>query len=164
MKGSYAQVWISDALRAFQEQEDIEKLATFKGIGVMGTIVNIVYSPSADKNRPHVYLVDDGTGVIRVVHFLQAKMAKQNEVYNVAKIVKDSGGKMSNLARKVEDTCVVKTLEIGDTVEVKGVPQVYQGMTEIKAHTVRLVQDLNQEAERMVVVDQLRSAKIYDFL
>merc|ERR1719219_3055124 len=48
----------------------------------MGTVVNILYSPynpeDAPITNPNIYEIDDGTGVLRVVHWNNFKKAVKN--------------------------------------------------------------------------------------
>jgi len=76
-------LWISDATKLGLE---------VKSLCLMGTIVNVVYAPYAitDEvgqdnggtfqrqvlNKPAIYEIDDGTGVMRVVHFPQKNYPK----------------------------------------------------------------------------------------
>ena len=76
-------LWISDAAKLGLE---------VKSLCLMGTIVNVVYAPYAitDEvgqdnggtfqrqvlNKPAIYEIDDGTGVMRVVHFPQKTTQK----------------------------------------------------------------------------------------
>ena len=57
-------LWISDVLKIGGEK---------KTICIMGTVVNILYSPynleGAPITKPNIYEIDDGTGVLRVVHW-----------------------------------------------------------------------------------------------
>ena len=75
-------LWISDAFKLGLE---------VKSVNLMGTIVNVLYAPYAitDEtgqdgnnfqrqvlNKPAIYEIDDGTGVMRVVHFPQKTTQK----------------------------------------------------------------------------------------
>ena len=76
-------LWISDASKLGLE---------VKSLCLMGTIVNVVYAPYAITddveqdnginfqrqvlNKPAIYEIDDGTGVMRVVHFPQKTTKK----------------------------------------------------------------------------------------
>ena len=75
-------LWISDAFKLGLE---------VKSVNLMGTIVNVLYAPYAitddvdqDQgnlqrqvlNKPAIYEIDDGTGVMRVVHFPQKTTQK----------------------------------------------------------------------------------------
>ena len=76
-------LWISDASKIGLD---------IKSVCLMGTIVNVVYAPYAISdeidqedngnyqrqvlNKPAIYEIDDGTGVMRVVHFPQKTTKK----------------------------------------------------------------------------------------
>ena len=75
-------LWISDAFKLGLE---------VKSVNLMGTIVNVLYAPYAitDEtgqdgsnfqrqvlNKPAIYEIDDGTGLMRVVHFPQKTTQK----------------------------------------------------------------------------------------
>jgi DNA/RNA endonuclease YhcR with UshA esterase domain len=159
--------------------------SSVKDITILGTLVNIISSPYIDENppdrdddempsenseatsnRPAIYEVDDGTGVIRVVHFLQQNLALQSH-QGVAKCLKDceKQGHLSqglfSLLNKTEKFAERKAISIGTTVEVKGVAQIFRDQTEIKAFKVREVLDAQDEVQRMLVVSELRSQKVY---
>ena len=178
-----AQLWISDIQKIFKNQEDIEfKLSKFKTISVLGTIVNVertgpnLYEGSNDK-RPIVYHLDDGTGVIKIVHFVHDKVAKQRKMFNFDQ---DQGS--GPMLEKLRNQCLIEgPLKTGTTVQVKGVPQIdqrawskqssvdntseiVQSTIEIKAFAVRTVNDPNDEIERMMLVDKLRRSELYSQL
>jgi len=121
-----AQLWISDIHKIFKNQNDIDmKMSKFKTISALGTIVNVertgpnLYEGSNDK-RPIVYHLDDGTGVIRIVHFVHDKVAKQRKMFNF-----DQGS--GPMLEKLKRHCLIEGhLKTGTTVQVKGVPQIDQ--------------------------------------
>jgi len=179
-----AQLWISDIPKIFKNQEDIElKMSKFKTISVLGTIVNVertgpnLYEGSNDK-RPIVYHLDDGTGVIQIVHFVHDKVAKQRKMFNFDQ---DQGA--GPMLEKLRNHCLIEgPLKTGTTVQVKGVPQIdqragskqssvldntseiIQSTIEIKAFAVRTVNDPNDEIERMFLVDKLKRSELYSQL
>ena len=146
----YAYLWITDILQQFRSDEDIvSKLkGGLKGVCVMGTIINVMCAPapletSSSRTLPFIFELDDGSAIIKVVYFCSS--------------LKISALSKSNFAMKVNDFCDIRTiLQVGKTVEVKGVPQVYTSSVEIKAYEIRQVVDLNNEVDRMFVVDQWR--------
>ena len=79
----------------------------------MGTVVNILYSPynleGAPITKPNIYEIDDGTGVLRVVHWPNNFKTTDGKI----------GGKTP--------------FEIGTTVEVRGMTQFFREKLEIKA-------------------------------
>lgn len=123
-------LWISDVLKLEEK---------IKSVCIMGTIVNILYTPFVSSDvpttKPTVYEIDDGTGVLRVVHFPQS----------------NKGPKKG-------------PLEIGTTVEVRGVPQFFRDQLEVKAFSVKIVEDPNDEVERMLVVDEFRQTSSFQSL
>ena len=168
-----AQLWISDIQKIFKNQEDIElKMSKFKTISVLGTIVNVertgpnLYEGSNDK-RPIVYHLDDGTGVIKIVHFVHDKVAKQRKMFDFNQ---DQGS--GPMLEKLRNQCLIEgPLKTGTTVQVKGVPQIDQRASEIihstieiKAFAVRTVNDPNDEIERMILVDKLKRSELYSQL
>lgn len=139
-------LWISDLLKL-----DLQSL---KNVVILGTIVNIQLAPCFDQpdhqfKRPIIYEVDDGTAVIKVVQFVKDIIEKQK-----AENLNDLNGVLSE---KIQQKCVMRgPFEVGTTVEVKGVPHLFEGNVELKAYRVRQVDDASDEVERMFVVDALR--------
>lgn len=124
----------------------------------MGTIVAVQSGPDLEclerDRRPMIYQVDDGTAVIKVTQFVQDKVLEQGEF-----LLAD---KSSVMLQKVNETCIIKgPLEVGVTVEVKGMPQIYKDHTEIRAFRMRKVTDPNDEVDRMLLVDSLRKSEVY---
>ena len=176
-----AQLWISDVKKVFKSQEDIEsKLMRFKNISVLGTIVNVEFSPNlyegSNDKRPVVYQLDDGTGVMKIVHFIHDKVARQRRTIDLDQC-------HGPLQDGVANHCLINgPLKAGDTVHVKGVPHIDDQRRRtgvvpeeghettasktiiLKAYAVRLLVDPNDEIERMFLVDKLRKSEIYSHL
>lgn len=172
-------LWVSDINRLFKTQEDIEKkLSKFKHVSVLGTIVNVertgpnLQDEGSNDKRPVVYHLDDGTGVIPIVYFLHDKVAKQRKTFSLDQ---EGSGPMLD---KIKNYCQISGhLKTGTTVQVKGVPQVDRwkckrsaddsqasAEIEIKAFSVKLVIDPNEEIERMFLVDKIRKSGHYSHL
>lgn len=155
----YAHLWITDIVQQFQNDQDIlNKIKDdVKGICVMGTIINVMCAPSSleastsARHLPFIFELDDGSAVIKVIFFCCSNQ--------LPTLPAASSGSMNSLASKVNDFCDIRNIvQVGKTIEVKGVPQMYSTMTnvEIKAYEIRQVLDLNSELDRMFVVDQWR--------
>jgi len=159
-----AYLWISDVLKLFPDQQSIDDFTQFKSITILGTIVNIQCVPnleSANDRRPIIYEIDDGTSVIKMVYFVQDKVIKQKEIG----LESLSSTTLSKMVEKVQRTCFIQgPLEIGETVEVKGFPQLFNGSTEMKAFRLRSVSNPNEEVDRMFLVSQLRKSELYSNL
>ena len=152
---SYAHMRIADIFQQFKTDEDIQckvkNDVNLKGITVMGTIVNVICSPSPENPRtlPFILDIDDGTGVIRVVYFNSSSIPLSSTS------LPTSG--LSSIWFKVIGACdLQKLLQVGHTLEVKGVPQMYSSNVEMKAFAVRQVIDPNDEIDRMFALDQWR--------
>ena len=148
-------MWIADIFQQFKTDEDIQckvkNDVNLKGITVMGTIVNVICSPSPENPRtlPFILDIDDGTGVIRVVYF------NSSSIPSSSTSLPTNG--LSSLWFKVIGACdLQKLLQVGHTLEVKGVPQMYSSNVEMKAFAVRQVIDPNDEIDRMFALDQWR--------
>jgi len=148
-------MWIADIFQQFKTDEDIQckvkNDVNLKGITVMGTIVNVICSPSPENPRtlPFILDIDDGTGVIRVVYFNSSSIPLSSTSL-------PTNG-LSSLWFKVIGACdLQKLLQVGHTLEVKGVPQMYSSNVEMKAFAVRQVIDPNDEIDRMFALDQWR--------
>ena len=128
-------LWISDVLKIGGDK---------KTICIMGTVVNILYSPynleGAPITKPNIYEIDDGTGVLRVVHW-------PNNFKTADGII---GGKTP--------------FEIGTTVEVRGMTQFFREKLEIKAFSVKTVENPNDEVDRMLIVNQFRRTQAFQSL
>ena len=96
--------------------------------------------------------MDDGTGNIKVVLFIPSDRPKDFGQFGD-----------SILAEKLKKSFIAcGSPQIGQTVDIKGTPQVRYGVTEIKCiYAPRLVLDPNDEVERMFIVDKLRHSNIY---
>ena len=148
-------MWIADIFQQFKTDEDIQckvkNDVNLKGITVMGTIVNVICSPSPENPRtlPFIFDIDDGTGVIRVVYFNSSSIP-------LSSTLPPTNG-LRSLWFKVIGACdLQRLLQVGHTLEVKGVPQMYSSNVEMKAFAVRQVIDPNDEIDRMFALDQWR--------
>ena len=149
---TYAYLWITDIVQHFQSDQDIlNKInGDVKGICIMGTVINIMCAPSLEasnsRNLPFIFELDDGSAVIKIVFFCSNQPTLP------------ASGAMKTLASKVNDFCDIRNIvQVGKTIEVKGVPQIYLTTNvEFKAYEIRQVLDLNNELDRMVVVDRWR--------
>ena len=125
---------------------DVSKLGAGdkKSICIMGTVVNILYSPynleGAPITKPNIYEIDDGTGVLRVVHWPTNFKTADGKI----------GGKTP--------------FEIGTTVEVRGMTQCFREKLEIKAFSVKTVENPNDEVDRMLIVNQFRRNQAFQSL
>ena len=141
-------MWISDVLKLGAGDK--------KSICIMGTVVNILYSPynpeDAPITKPNIYEIDDGTGVLRVVHWNNFKKAVKNI----------DGSKQTAAAAGIGSG---KTpFEIGTTVEVRGLTQFFREQLEIKAFSVKTVDNPNDEVDRMLIVNQFRKTQAFQSL
>ncbi len=150
------QCWISD-LKAFKETEkgSYEDL-TFS---IVGVVVGMLAPPILeDSRRPVSYHLDDGTGVIRVVHFLQKRIQRQNDAGTSAFLMADKHrgpegdvlGAIEMLRRSREP------LAVGSCLEARGRIQFFRGESELSAYNVREVKEPQLEIDRMILVDRLR--------
>lgn len=139
-----AQLWISDVEKVILSQD-----ANFRTLSVVGTVVSIERTSNPEDGndrRPTVFHLDDGTGVIRVVHFPQATKSIREGLF------------------PDKDKFMCSDIQIGSTLEVKGVSQEFNMAVEIKAYRIRKVLDANDEIDRMFQVDRLKRAGIYSSL
>ena len=149
-------MWIADFFQQFKTEEDIQSKikddVNLKGVNIMGPIVNIICSPPTEnpRNLPFIFEIDDGTSVLRVVYFNPA-LVPSSLTSPPAKSL------FSNLLSRLNGACNLERLiQVGHTVEVKGVPQMYSGNVEVKAFQVRQVIDPNDGVDRMLALDQWR--------
>ena len=142
-------LWISDVLKLdFEAASD-----HYKTVRVMGTIVSV---RSVSRDTKIIYDVDDGTGNIKVVQFVSNSDDVPKEQYAT------SDQMQTGLARKMQDFVGANLWpQIGQTVDVKGRPQMFNGMTEILCYTRRHVLDLNAEVERMLMVHKICQSNVY---
>ncbi len=155
------QLFIADLLNNFTSQDDVDRCSA-KNFCVTGTVVNIVMSPAATdlgevvSKRPVVYELDDGTGILRVAHFIGKKVVLQNK-----QGIGAQGS--SNLVKDVNDM-VLKgrtAFAIGTCVEAKGVIKWYRDSLELLAFNVREVTDVNDEIDRILAMGDLRDRGVY---
>ena len=138
--------WISELLALIDHPHHLTARVT-----VMGVVVNVMAPPVADptQRRPVGYCLDDGTGVIRVVHFLRKRIMDQDE-RGISNLSADSAsGGLSGRARELLSRSR-GGFPVGTCVQASGRLQRFQDQTELLAFSVREVDDANVEVERMI--------------
>ena len=121
--------------------------------------------------------IDDGTGVISVVHFMAKRIASQNQRQlpdisaQLEKFRRNVKGKanqtgqslaLSSLVVKAQD-CLGKSrvsYKVGTCVEAKGCIQHFNGDVQLLAFSVREIDNPNQEMMRYIRLDHLKK-KVY---
>ena len=152
-------VWITD-LQSIPEHPS--NISTFN---IMGTVVGCI-SPAnlEDSSRPIGYKIDDGTGVIKVVQFIQNRIRKQNDrkLMNVLRSSGNASGNEEFVAKTRKMLEVSRSnFNIGTIVEAKGKLQFFRGEAELMAFSVREVQEMNSEIERTILMAKMKEDNLY---
>ncbi len=148
-------------------------------VAIMGVVVAAA-APShvaeeegeGGRNRPVLYHVDDGTGVIKVAHFPKRRHRRSaadrlGALRGAGASAPDVGEKparqFSEMLRETERQWGVASSHhpVGACVEVKGRPQRFRGETEVLAFVVREVAAAEEEVERTLRLGRLRDRGIY---
>lgn len=162
------QLWISDLQKLFRPNEEDYyhcQESKFKTLCVVGTVVNaIVPWDWKESNKPVKYTLDDGTGVLSVVQFVQNRMEwlKKNDItkYDASKVEQ-----LGSLAKKNVD--MLKEFDrgsfpIGTCVEAKGKLQNFRGEVQLLAFSVRKLPSAQAEVDRMILTSSLKKNGVYD--
>ena len=146
-----------------------EKNAFPNRVSLMGVVVAVSAPPSQDTKKPVLYHVDDGTGVIKVAHFMRRQAAAATATARKTEEAGDIDARgmrhgeafealLEETKRQVSAWGAPRP--VGSCVEVKGRPQVFRGETEVLAFSVRLASP-TEELERTARMAKLREEGIY---
>lgn len=153
-KNCHFWLWVSDVLDFKDPDQYVPR------VSIVGTIIRVIRPYNLDEgNKPVGYYIDDGTGTIKVVHFLQKRLQKMQDNHVLAKIEKvKSDGASASILKHIENLHerAKEPLEVGMCVEVKGRVQFFRGNTEIVAYEVRQISDPNLEIARFFEIERLR--------
>ncbi|XP_059088651.1 uncharacterized protein LOC131884786 [Tigriopus californicus] len=147
-------LWASDILDFRDPDQYVPR------VSIVGTVVRVIRPYNLEEgNKPVGYYIDDGTGTVKVVHFLQKRLQRMQDDLLLAKMakVKSDGGPTAVL-KHIESlhNRTKEPLEVGMCVEVKGRVQFFRGNTEIVAYEVREISDPNLELARFFEMEKLR--------
>ena len=152
-------MWIGD-LKQLRSRPEVN----VKTFAVMGVIVDVIAPADLEGSvRPVGYLVDDGTGVIKVSHFMQ-KQALAARAVDFPEIEELLPGTSQNalMRRAVRELSQnLSAFPIGTCVEAKGRLQEFRGQNELLAFAVRHVEDPMDEVRRMETVARLKREQVY---
>jgi hypothetical protein len=144
---------------------DVRRMNTAgQSVCIVGVVVSMIRPGDLEAcSRPVGYLVDDGTGVIKVNHFMQKSLRRGRDVRyteraeaNVLATSRDRG--LESLARSTAalEATAREPVEMGTCVEVKGKTDVYQGQVQVLAFSVRVVPNIKYELDRTIAVHALK--------
>ncbi len=178
------QVFIAELKNASREQIEAAKATRPIKVCIVGVVVGVaapadINSDSAEGRRPVGYHVDDGTGVIKVVHFLQDRIRRQGQSKVKVRLErarkafadkkqdgsipermrKQLGDMLTDAKERLEESRV--EMSVGDCVEVRGRVQRYRDENEVLAFNVRKVEDPNDEVDRVIRMQELSDKGIY---
>ena len=137
---------------------------------VMGVIVDVIAPADLEESRrPVAYHVDDGTGVLKVSHFMRNRLRELNAAESADF---DRANEHANqqakeqadpLARRaaLELEAARSAFPIGTCVEAKGRLQEFRGRAELLAFSVRRVDGAADEVARMETVARLKREAVY---
>ena len=136
---------------------------------VMGVVVDTIAPGDLEESRrPVAYHVDDGTGVLKVSHFMRNQVQQVNAEFS-SEARCDLGGHLEatpdadplamRAARELE--AARAPFPIGTCVEAKGRLQEFRGQSELLAFSVRRVDDPGDEVARMETVARLKREAVY---
>ena len=162
-------LWASEIRALEVEPEERQNVC------LLGVVVH-VNAPAdlEDSRKPISYQVDDGTGVIRVSHFLQKRLVEQGETNLVDRMEHSRAlsrrlmeaephmeESLKSVAKEVSEMVESSRSEfpIGTCVEVKGRVQKFNEQNEVLAFTVRKVEDANIELDRILTMEKIRGQK-----
>lgn len=153
-------VWIGELLGIPEHPSGV---STFN---IMGTVVDCISPGDLESgfcSRPVRYKIDDGTGVITAVQFLQNRIRKQNDRKLAESLVAGGSSAEKCFAEKVRKTFEASrsSYEIGTIVEAKGKLQHFRGDNELLAFSVREVRDMSCEIERTILMEKIKKDGIY---
>lgn len=151
-------LWIGD-LKQLKLDDELG-VETFN---VMGVIVDMKAPADLEESRrPVGYHVDDGTGVIKVSHFMRNQVQQVNAELQ-QQPQQDQAQALNPLASRAarELEMAREAYPIGTCVEAKGRLQEFRGQSELLAYSVRRVEDPNDEVARMEMVARLKQEKVY---
>jgi len=162
-------------------------MSSIKTVTVVGLVVGVRNDKSESSNqndletidaheynRPIVYDIDDGTGVITAVQFVKKRITHQNlvgfpstikhleERFANLKPPKPSENlnklSMATLTQKTKEAVNRSrhSFQIGTCVESKGRIQTFQGRVQLLAFSVRELNDPNQEMKRYIRLEHLK--------
>lgn len=161
-------------------------MSSIKTVTIVGVVVgvrnernellnqDILCSTEAqNSNRPIVYDIDDGTGVITAVQFVRKRIISQNLrcFPSTLECLEGSFSKskdrslsnpeslaLASLIRKTKKGVekIRNSFKIGTCVEAKGCIQHFQGTAQILAFSIREFSDPNQEMYRYIRLEQLK--------
>jgi len=132
---------------------------------VMGVVVDAIAPADLEESRrPVGYHLDDGTGVIRVSHFMRNQVQQVNEEHThgypaAAHEARENDPLVSRAARELE--AARAAFPIGTCVEAKGRLQEFRGQSELLAFSVRRVEEPGDEVARMEMVARLKREGVY---
>ena len=126
---------------------------------VMGVVVGVIAPADLEESRrPVAYHVDDGTGVIKVCHFVKRQVQEANSRRDLGCEGLASDPLVARAKRELE--AARSAFPIGTCVEAKGPLQEYRGQVELRAFSVREAEP-GDEVARMETVARLKREEVY---
>ena len=148
-------LWIGD-LRQLRPGPELG-VETF---AVMGVVVGVIAPADLEESRrPVAYHVDDGTGVIKVCHFVKRQVQEANSRRDLGCEGLASDPLVARAKRELE--AARSAFPIGTCVEAKGRLQEFRGRAELLAFSVRRVAEPGDEVARMETVARLKREEVY---
>jgi len=157
--------WISDLMKA--DWNKIVEARAAPLFSIMGVIVAVVGpgDPSSEsgRRRPVGYHLDDGTGVIRVVHFLGSARIGQQDRDNLPATLAQASANVQEPGLRSLAASTRQLLEdsrcewpLGATIEAVGRLQAgfRGGPREFLAQNVRRVRDPSAEVDRCLLLEE----------